>query len=170
MDTTQRNERAIRRQLRQRIEWGRLAMLVIIFASLVNQILLWCGAKYHLIFSAALPYYLNWLAGQLDSTVFKVLATMLTLLLYCAYAICWLMSGHRRDWMLATIGLYGVDTLLLIIFSFVLLTNPISCLLEILVHGAVLALLILALLSAQKLSKMPRLRRPAPSQQSDSAE
>lgn len=165
MDTVQRSDRALRRQLRQRIEWGRLGILVIVGISLINQILLWCGLQYHLLFSAAMPYYLNWLAGQLDVTVFKLLATLLTILLYASYAACWLMGGHRREWMLAAAGMYAVDTLLLIIFAFTLLKNPISCLLEILTHGLVLAVLILAFLSAEKLSKMPRLRRPSAFQQ-----
>ena len=170
MDATQRSERALRRQLRQRIEWGRLAILVVIGISLINQILLWCNVQYHVLFSASMPYYLNWLAGILDIGFFKFLATVLTLLLYLAYAACWLMCGHRREWMLAATGMYAVDTLLLIIFAFTLLKNPVSCLLEVLTHGIVLVVLILAFLSAEKLSKMPRPRRSAPVPPAEPAE
>ncbi len=162
MDTAQRSDRARRRQLRQRIEWGRMGILVVVAISLINQILLWCRVQYHLLFSAAMPYYLNWLAGQLGTTGFKVMATLLTILLYLAYAVCWLMAGHRRDWLLASIGLYGFDTLLLIVFALTLLKNPISCLLEVLTHGIVLAVLVIAYMAAADLSKMPRLRRTPP--------
>ena len=56
-----------RKKLRQQVQWGRMGILAILVMSLVNQILLLCKVDYHFHFSAALPYYLNWLSRQLGS-------------------------------------------------------------------------------------------------------
>lgn len=169
MQNTQRidPERKLRRQLRQKVEWGRWGMLAIIAVTFLNQILLLCGVKYHFLFSAAMPYYMNWMAIQMDLTGFKVVATLLTILLYLAYAACWLLSGHQKEWMLAALGLYSVDTVLLFVFAVTLLENPASCLLEILTHGLGIALLVYALLAFERLSKMPRPRRRSVEQKND---
>lgn len=154
------SQRTLRRQLRQRLEWGRMAILAIVAISLLNQILLWCGARFHFLVSAAMPYYINWLARHLGMTGFKVAATFLTLLLYAAYLACWLLSARKKEWMMAGLGLYGVDTVLLVVFALVLLENPASCLLEVLIHCLILALLFFAFQAAERLSKIPRRRRP----------
>lgn len=156
-----------RQLLRQRIGWGRMAMLAILAVSLVNQFLLLIKVNYHFLFSAAVPYYLNWLGRELgaqtDMGAFKALAVILTMLVYGAYIACWLLSSQRREWLAAALGLYGLDTLLLIIFAFTLLDNPWSCLLEVLTHCVGLYLLFGAVQAAERLSHMPKPRRvPAP--------
>lgn len=162
MEMTQRDDsqRTLRRQLRQRLEWGRMAIFVLVAVSLLNQILLWCGVRFHFLTAPAMTYYINWLARQLDMGGFKVIATMMTLLLYVAYLACWLLSARKKEWMMAALGLYGVDTVLLVVFALVLLENPASCLLEVLVHCLILALLFFAFQAAERLSKIPRRRRP----------
>ncbi len=152
--------------LRRQVGWGRTAMLVIILVSLLNQILLLCKVNYHFLFSAAVPYYLNWLGQELELGAFKVLAVVLSIILYAAYIGCWLLSERRREWFLAALGLYGLDTLLLIIFAFTLLENPMSCFFEVIVHFAALGLIYLGMRAAEKLSRMPK-RRRSPVQQPD---
>ena len=155
-----------RKKLRQNIMVGRMAMLMILAVSLLNQLLLLLKVEYHFLFSASMPYYLNWLArelgGQGGVTAFKVLAVLLTVLIFAAYVACWLLSGQRREWLLAALGLYSADTLVLIIFSFALLENPASCLLEVLTHLVCLWLLYTAFQSARRLSRMPKRRRSTP--------
>ena len=151
-------DRRLRIQLRKQIEWGRCAILAIFLVSLVNQVMLWFGSGYHFLFSAAMPYYVNWLASQLGGTGLKVVATLLTLLLFGAYAICVVFSGNRRDWMSATIGLYAVDTLVLCVFAFTMLENPASCILEILVHVALIAPMVNAIRAFDRMERLPKLR------------
>lgn len=165
METTHRvpAEKRLRQHLRRQIGWGRMALLVILGVTLLNQILLMLRVDYHLLFSAAVPYYLNWLVQELGATsdvgVFSALAVVLTVLLYGAYIVCWLQSAQRKEWLVASLGLYGLDTLLLIIFCLTLLENPASCLLEILTHGIGIALLVIAVRASERLSRMPRQRR-----------
>jgi hypothetical protein len=165
METARRvpAEKRQRLRLRQQIGWGRTALLVIMGVTLLNQILLMLRVDYHFLFSAAVPYYLNWLVQELgaqsDVGAFGALAVVLTVLLYGAYIVCWLQSAQRKEWLMASLGLYGLDTLLLIIFCLTLLENPASCLLEILTHGVGLALLVVAVRAAEQLSRLPRQRR-----------
>lgn len=165
METTHRvpAEKRLRMRLRKQVEWGRWCLLAILAISLLNQILLMFKVNYHFLFSASVPYYLNWLGRELgahaDLAAFKVLAVILTMLIYAAYIACWMMSAQRREWLLAALGLYGVDTLLLIIFCLTLLENPSSCLLEILTHGIGLWVLYVSFRAAERLSSLPRPRR-----------
>lgn len=162
METTRRvpAEKRLRLRLRQRVGWGRSALLVILAVTLINQILLMLHVDYHFLFSAAMPYYLNWLVRELGATgAFPALVTVLTIALYAVFIACWLMSSQRKEWLVAALGLYGLDTLLLIIFTLTLLQNPASCLLEILTHGIGIALLVVAVQAAERLSRMPKPRR-----------
>lgn len=156
-------EKKHRAKLRQQVGFGRIAMVVMVAISLLNQLLLLLNVNYHLHFSAAVPYYLHWLARQLSAqmnvTLFKVFAALLTILIFVVYVACWLLSAQRSEWLLAALGLYSVDTLLLVIFSFTLLENPVSCLLEILTHCVGIWLLWNAVRGAQGLRRAPRRRR-----------
>ena len=154
------SEKKVRIRLRRRAAWGRLSLLVMVAVTLVNQLLLALNVKYHFLWSAAVPYYLNWGLREMGAQgTAPLLAGVLTVGLYGAFLACWLLSGRRRVWLSAALGLYAVDTLLLIIFAATLLKNPSSCILEILVHGVLLALLIVAVRARGQLSRMPKLRR-----------
>lgn len=175
METARRvpAEKRLRMRLRQQIGWGRTGLLAILAVTLLNQVLLMFHVDYHFLFSAAVPYYLNWLVQELgansDVGLFRFMATVLTILLYGAYIACWLQSAQRKEWLVAALGLYALDTVLLIIFCLTLLENPASCLLEVLTHGVGMALLVMAVLAAEQLSRMPKQRR-VPGQRMQNAE
>lgn len=171
MDTAQRAnaEKRHRMKLHKQLNWGRNALLAILAITLINQFLLMIGVNYHFLFSSAVPYYLNWLgrelAAQGDVSAFRAIAVILTMLMYVAYIACWLLSAQKREWMTAALGLYGIDTLLLVIFALTLLENPASCLFEILTHLVGLWLLYVAVGAANRLSRLPRQQRtPRPAQ------
>lgn len=145
----------IRRQLRRQVLWGRTTLLAVLAVTLINQLLLWMDVEYHFLFSAAMPYYLNWTAGQLTSGAFKAVATVVTLGLYATYVFC-LLRYLEPDWTRAVVGLYAADTVLLIVFAMVMLDNPLSCLLEVLVHGIALVLLVQACSAQSRLIQMKR--------------
>lgn len=144
----------LRRQLQRRMSWGQLALLGILVVSLINQLMLWAGINYHFLFSAAMPYYLNWVSDQLSSSGFTFVATVVTWALYVAYGLCMLRS-HQRQWYWAGMALYALDTILLVIFALTLLENPLSCLIELLVHGGVLFVLLQAWKARLMLHRMP---------------
>lgn len=150
----------LRARLRHAYARGRLALLAMVAVTLVNQLLLGLGVEYHFLLSAAAPYYLNWTCREMGVTNgICAGAAVLTAVLYGAYVVCWLLSGRHRGWLTAALGLYAVDTLLLIFFALTLLENAASCILEIITHGGVLVLLMNADRAAARLSRLPKLRR-----------
>lgn len=152
-----------RKALRQQVICGRLALVAVVGLSLINQLLLLLGVNYHFWISAAVPYYLNWFCGQMGAGAFwRVAAGFAGVAVLVAYAACLVLSQRKREWMTLCLGLYGLDTLLLAIFSFTLLRNPASCLLEIGVHIGCLVLLALADRAAGQLSRMRRSPRRRP--------
>ena len=160
----------MRRKLLQRIGLGRTAILLLLVVSLINQLLLLLKVNYHFLFSTAVPYYLNWLAGKLGGaagvTPLKVFSVIISLAIYAAYVACWMLSAGRRDFLKTALWLYGADTILLVVFAFALLQNPFSCLLELLIHLIGIVVLYYAHISAQELTKLARKgkRRPLPDQ------
>lgn len=159
----------VRQKLQQSIGLGRTAILLLLVVSLINQLLLLLKVNYHFLFSTAVPYYLNWLARKLGGpagvTPLKVIAVILTLLIYFLYVACWIQSARRREYLKTALLLYCADTVLLVIFAFALLNNPFSCLLEVLVHIIGIAVLYHAHRSAQQLRQMSRKKRAKPAPQ-----
>lgn len=162
-------EHKTRRQLQQHIGLGRTAILLMLAVSLLNQLLLLLKVNYHFLFSTAVPYYLNWLArklgGPVGVTPLKVLAVILTLLIFVTYVACWIFSARRRDFLKTAFLLYSADTVLLVIFAFALLNNPFSCLLEVLVHVIGIIVLYNAHRSALQLRKMSKKKKRRPASQ-----
>ena len=160
MERTRKERRAV---LRRQVTCGRLALLALIGLSLINQLLLIFGVNYHFWISAAVPYYLNWFCVLVNAgAITRVLAGAATVMIYITYIGCLVFSQKKQYWMTLCLGLYGLDTLLLAIFSFTLLSNPISCLLEIAVHIGCLVLLVMADQAAGQLNRMKRPPRRRP--------
>jgi hypothetical protein len=145
---------------------GVVGLVLMILVSLLNQLLLLLKVNFHFLFSASVPYYLNWLARKLGGpagvTPLKVIAVIVTLVIYFAYVACWLFSARRKDYLKTALLLYCADTVLLVIFACALLNNPFNCLLELLTHLLVVAVLYTAHRAAQQLSRMPKKKKSAP--------
>lgn len=140
---------------------GRYALLAVAGLTLINLLLLIFRAEYHFLISAATPYYVNWLCVKLNAHwIWSVLAVLLAVVLVLFYCACWFFS-QRRIFLTAALGAYALDTVLLVIFTFTLLDNPASCVLEILTHGGVLYLLVTADAAVAALDRMRRRARTA---------
>lgn len=155
-DRREAAEQKRRQKLNRTFQTGRIVLLILLVVSVFNQLLLLLKVDYHIFFSASMPYYLNWLAGALGGsggiTFLKVFAVLVTVICYGGYAICWIQSSQQREFLRTALLLYAMDTLMLVIFAFVFIENPISCLLEILVHLVALWLLYNAHCSAKILA------------------
>ena len=130
-----------RKQLQHRVSWGQFTLLGILVVSLINQLLLWSGVHYHFLCSAAMPYYLNWMAGQLFSTGLSIMVILVTFALYAVYGLC-LLRSHQPQWFWTAMALYALDTVLLLFFALIMLENPMSCLIELLIHIVLLMVLL----------------------------
>ena len=142
-------------KFRHQVAAGRLALLALTGLTLVNLLLLCFRAEYHFLLSGAVPYYVNWLCVKLNAAgIWSVLSALLSLVLVAFYGACWLLSHQRRICLTAAAAAYALDTVLLVIFAFTLVGNPASCILEILTHLAVLALLVTAEQAAGALQRI----------------
>ena len=147
-------------KIRHQIMAGRWVLLAVAGLTLVNHLMLLCGAAYHFWISAATPYYVNWLGAELGlSGAWPVVNVLLALVLDGFFIACWALSRRRRVFLTAALAGYALDTLLLVIFAFTLLRNPASCILEILTHLVVTYLLLTADQAAGALQRM-RQRHP----------
>lgn len=167
MEATQERRRPARSGRRQRLQRnvsiGRITLLVILAVSLLNQLLLLVNVKYFFLFSASVPYYLNWLGQELSVyyqvTGYKVIAMLISIAIFAAYVGCWLLSARHWKWMKIGLILYCVDTLFMIAFAIAFLMNPFSCILWVIIHLVGIGLLYKAFRSAQELERRSRRRR-----------
>lgn len=142
MDRRASQRRAI---IRHQLAAGRLILLAVALLTLVNQLLLLFKVDYHFLLSSAVAHYVNWLWVQMDAHWgWAVLNVLLTLCIDVFYCGCWFLSGGRRRYLTMALFAYGLDTLLLMIFAFTMLSNPASCIIEILAHLGALYLLMMA--------------------------
>lgn len=143
----------LRRNLQRQIQWSRNVFLLILVVSVVNLVLLWAKVDYHFLFSAAVPYYLNWMAIQMGRL--RVLAVFVAVAVLALGGGCWYFFRNRK-WLEVAIGFYVVDTLALAVMAVTLLENPLSCLLEVLTHCLGLMLIIPARKAALRLENLKR--------------
>ena len=148
--------------LRHQVAAGRYVLLALTGLTLINLLFLVLKVEYHFLLSAAVPYYVNWLAVKLAWPAgWSVVMALLSLILVGFYGVCWVLSQRQRIWWAAAMAAYLLDTLLLIIFAATLLKNPASCVLEILVHVGVAYLLFVADQATGALQRLRQRRRMA---------
>lgn len=120
---------------------GQYMLLATPLATVVNIILLLTQADIMIPYCAAVPYYLTMLGYHFDGfTIYSYTATGLVIaaVLLLGWLLVWWMSRKRVAWMKAGFILVIVDTVFLALFAFTFLENPASCLLEGLLHIAVI--------------------------------
>jgi hypothetical protein len=154
-------------KLQRILHTGRTGLLVILVVSLINQLLLLLNIKYYLLFGASVPYYLNWLGQELSIyhqvTAYKVIAVLLSLIVYGMYVRCWVKSAKNWKYMRIGLMLYVVDTVFMVIFALVFLQNPLSCILWFFAHLVGVVVLYRAANAGEQLAK--RARRKAVTQE-----
>lgn len=158
-------EQKIRHSLLRRIGIGRTAIILLLAFTLLNQLLFWLKVNYHFLFSAAVPYYLNRMArefGAAGVTPLKVIAGLVSPIYFVAFGACWLLSAQRRDIIKTAMLLYCADTLLLVVVALGFIEDPMTCLLELLVHLIGVIILYDANRSARQLRRMSKKKKTRP--------
>lgn len=157
MEAQQSPERfkRLRRNLQWQIQWSRNVFLVILAVTVVNLVLLLVGVDYHFLFSAAVPYYMNWMAMQMGRKALTALAVIVTVAVFAIGGGCWCFF-HSRKWLEGALIFYAVDTVALVVIALVLLENPWSCLLEVLMQCLGLFLIYPARKATMRLENLKR--------------
>lgn len=130
------------------IATARGALLGTIILSTINLLMLALDTGRYFLFSISVPYYLTWFGKILDNGTsdgsgslvgtYTIMAIVIGLLILTVYLITWLLSKKHRVWLTVATALFVVDTVALIVFAFTMLTNPMSCLLDFLLHAVIL--------------------------------
>lgn len=121
-------------------------LLGTVIITVINIAFLLGNVDMYISYSAALPYYLvwlgkifdnGWLVGTLNGEFTATGLLMAGILLAMWLVLWWLARGSRR-WLQVGLWVVVADLVALAVVALVLMSNPLSCLWEAVIHGAVI--------------------------------
>ena len=137
----------------QQFKAARSNLLLMVIFTVVNIVLLYTGSESMLLFSASIPYILvamGVFGGNFELFVFGMIVSVVLIVLYF---LCWLLSKKHPGWLIVALVLFILDILAMV--GLFLLAEEASGIVDVLFHGWVLYYLIIGIISAAKLKKMP---------------
>ena len=163
-----------RQSLMMKYNSARGNLLAVILFTLVNIVLLVTKSGFYFLFSAFIPYmlvdeawfytgrypaelYEEYYPGMIfseDKLLYICLA--IAIVIVAVYFIFWLFSkNNRAGWLVATLVFFSLDTVSLLLYSFLYVTFDPRSIIDILFHAWVLYYLINGLVANSKLKKLP---------------
>ena len=128
-------------QLEKQKKTGRNMLLATVAITALNLALMFANSNFSVPYNVSLSYYLTVLGYLFDGYTFATY-TRTGLVMAAAVLILWLLvwycSKGRKKWLLAGMALAIADTLFLVVFAFLFLSSPSSCLIECVIHIAVI--------------------------------
>lgn len=135
-------------------------LLVVVFTA-VNLVLTLVSADMYFLFSATVPQFILSLGYAMENSVLLTVCAVIAFLGCGVYLLCWLLSKKHRAWMVVSLVLFALDTLV----SLWMLTLDTSMLIDVAIHGWVLYYLITGTVAVVKMKNNPELAvEPAPEQ------
>ena len=132
--------------LRQR-KLASYMLLATVIATVINVALLLGNGDLNIPYCASVPYYLVWLGKAFDNGLnlagqnlgdYTLTGMVLCFGLLVPWLVVWFLSRQSRAWLWTGLGLVIADTALLLILALALFGSPMTCLLELALHGAVI--------------------------------
>lgn len=140
-------------------------LLATVLTTVADLVLLLVNASFMIPYCAALPYYLTMLGNYFDGYAFStytVTGLVMAAVLLAGWLLVWWMAKKNVSWLKAGMILVILDTVFLAIFAFVFLENPASCLLEGLLHLAVIYEIHVGLKAHKRLEQLEQEAAAAP--------
>lgn len=112
-------------------------LLGTVIATVVNVLLLLANVDFYIPYSASLPYYLTYFGYYFDSwqvSTYTVTGMVMTFVCLAIYLVLWWMARQHIGWLWAGMFLLIADTLGLAVIVLLVMENPISFLLEFILH------------------------------------
>ena len=134
-------ERAQLDQLAKHKKIAHYLLLATAIATVINIALLLGKSNFAIPYCSAISFYLTFLGFFFDGytpSTYTSTGMVMSFAVLAVWLLVWFMSRHSRKWLLAGMVLVIADTLALAGFAFAFLENPSSCLLEGLLHLAVI--------------------------------
>ena len=162
----QRVENQARAMYEQRYKSSRINLILVVFLTVINIIMLIAKDYSYFLFSACVPYELVntgmffcgmhsvEYAGEidftpLDSSVFVVML-IIAIIILALYLLCFFLSKKKVAWFIVAVVMFSIDTALMLVLW------PIGeSILDILFHGWVIFSLVYGLVAWNKLKKLP---------------
>lgn len=120
----------------RQIAGGRYSLLLIMIFTVINLAFLLMDTGRYFLFSASVPYYLTMIGMLMDYPGFGVYTTsalVVSAIVLALYLACWLLSKKRGEWIMVAMVLFILDTIGLVLFSF-MLENPMGNILDLVLH------------------------------------
>lgn len=140
-------------KLKRQYSSARNNLVLMLFLTAVNIVLLFAESDYMMLFSATVPYY-SLIFAMVDQTgILFVPGIFITIVSIITYFLCWIFSKKHYGWMIAALVLFIIDTICLI--GVYILIGDFSGIIDFLIHILVLYYLIVGVVSGAKLKKCP---------------
>ncbi len=151
--------------LQRQVNMGRYMVLGTVIITAVDILLLLFNADFYISYSFAAAYYLVWLGKGFDNGfaldmsatgIYTRTGLVMALVLLAALALLWYLSRREDKWLKISMAVLAVDAVALLIFAFLLLEEPLSCLWELVIHIAVIWEINKALSAGKQLAAMQK--------------
>lgn len=134
-------------------------LLATIIATVVNIALLLANMGLFIPYCASLPYYLTALGFLFDGNrldTYTATGMVMAFAVLAVWLLVWWKSKTSRKWLLAGMILVIVDTVILAGIAFSLMASPSSCLVEGLLHLAVIYEIYVGLKAYQRMEQIQK--------------
>lgn len=132
-------------------------LLATVIATVLDIVLLLTNADLFIPYCAALPYYLTMLGNHFDGYTFGTYTAtglVMAFVFLAIWLLIWWKAKTSAGWLKAGMIAVIIDTVLLAVFAFVFLEDPASCLVEGLLHIAIIYEISVGLKACKKLQQM----------------
>lgn len=126
-----------RNQWKQQLSIAQYLLLGTVIATVVNVLLLLANVDFYIPYSASLPYYLTYFGYYFDGwqvSTYTVTGMVMTFVGLAVYLVLWWMGRQHIGWLWAGMILLIADTLALAAIVLLVMDNPISFLMEFILH------------------------------------
>ena len=140
----------------QQIAGARSTLLFVLVLTLVNVGMILANSSMFFLFSVFVPYIVVMFGRNMDAGMFgsyTTAALVIAVVIIVIFALCWLLSKKKHGLLTLAAVLFGLDTVALLFFTFVLAADPAGQIVDILLHIYVLVYLIRGSVHAGKLKK-----------------
>ncbi len=137
----------------QKYKNSRSNLLLMIGFTAINIILLAFGSDVMLLFSATVPYLTVLFGIEFENSIALLICITLAVINICIYLLCWFFSKKHPAWMIVSLVLFSIDTLVML--GLYLISGDFSGVLDIAIHIWVMYYLIVGVSTGFKLKSLP---------------
>ena len=138
-----------------RYNGARANLLLVLFFTLINVLLLVLETGSYFLFSAEIPYYITtvgmMLSYETGISLYILVATVMAVVATLPYLICWIFSKKHYGWLIAALVIFAIDTALMLY-----LYQIVSIIVDIIFHGWVIWCLASGIKYGRQLRTLPQ--------------